>query len=308
MSRGVKAVLAYAVQTDVAVKPLTGWKSFPRKSDSLNHKVEMTESETINDSRIKTAGLVTSASAEGDVECEFIKGTYDDLIAAAAGNVWAGDKVSFAGDVATMFALEKQHKDIDSGLYHYWGGMRVNTFKLDIPETGFIGLTFGFMGSGYENGSTAYSVTPTVSPTAPMAASITVGDININGSTMQNIACVTQFSFEANNNIERQNCLGSGLYGAKLLEMMADLSGSLTMAYGKKAQEILNNQMTGAVVSIEALINFSDGSSYTLTIPKAQLAGDIPSGGRDKLEASLSYTVVADTIADAPYITRTLKP
>ena len=80
------------------------------------------------------------------------------------------------------------------------------------------------------------------------------------------------------------------------------------MAYGKKAQEILNNQMTGAVVSIEALINFSDGSSYTLTIPKAQLAGDIPSGGRDKLEASLSYTVVADTIADAPYITRTLNP
>lgn len=305
MSRGNQVRLSYAVQTDVAVKPLTGWKSLPRKSDSLNHKVEMTESETINDSRIKTAGLVTSASAEGDVECEFIKGTYDDLIAAAAGNVWAGDKVSFAGDVATMFALEKQHKDIDSGLYHYWGGMRVNTFKLDIPETGFIGLTFGFMGSGYENGSTAYSVTPTVSPTAPKAASITVGDIKINGSTMQNIACITQFSFEANNNIERQNCLGGGLYGAKLLEMMADLSGSLTMAYGKKAQEILNNQMTGAVVSIEALINFSDGSSYTLTIPKAQLAGDIPSGGKDKLEASLSYTVVAETIADAPYITRT---
>ena len=308
MSRGVKVGLAYALQTDVTIKPTQGWKILPRKSDSLNHKVELTESETINDSRIKTAGMVTSAEASGDVECEFIKGTYDDLIAAAAGNVWAGNKVSFAGDVATMFALEKRHKDIDSGLYHYWGGMRVNTFKLDIPETGFIGLTFGFMGSGYENGSTAYSVTPTVSPTAPKAASITVGDIKINGSTLKGIACITQFSFEANNNIERQNCLGGGLYGAKLLEMMADLSGSLTMAYGKKAQEILNNQMTGAVVSIEALINFSDGSSYTLTIPKAQLAGDIPSGGKDKLEASLSYTVVADTIADAPFITRTLKP
>ena len=308
MSRGVKAVLAYAVQTDVAVKPLTGWKSFPRKSDSLNHKVEMTESETINDSRIKTAGLVTSASAEGDVECEFIKGTYDDLIAAAAGNVWAGGKVSFAGDVATMFALEKQHKDIDSGLYHYWGGMRVNTFKLDIPETGFIGLTFGFMGSGYENGSTAYSVTPTVSPTAPKAASITVGDIKINGSTMRNIACITQFSFEANNNIERQNCLGGGLYGAKLLEMMADITGSMTLEYATVAQGYLSTQITGTPIAIEATINTPDGSSYVLTVPKAQISGSLPTGGKDRTRAELSYTVIADVPADAPFITRTLKP
>lgn len=47
MSRGNKVVLTYAPQTDVAVKPTTGWKTLPRKSDSLNHTVELTDSETI---------------------------------------------------------------------------------------------------------------------------------------------------------------------------------------------------------------------------------------------------------------------
>ena len=90
MARGNKAVLSYSKQDDVSVVPLTGWKILPRVSDSLNNTVELTDSETINDSRLKTAGMVTSANAEGDVEVEMIKGTYDDLIAAAAGNACAG--------------------------------------------------------------------------------------------------------------------------------------------------------------------------------------------------------------------------
>ena len=304
MSRGSKVVLSYSKQDDVSVVPLTGWKILPRTSDSLNNTVELTDSETINDSRLRTSGMVTSANAEGDVEVELIKGVYDDLIAAAAGNEWvvgtpAGtNEVVFGGDVVTNFAIEKNHKDI--GQYHYWSGMRVNSFSLDIPENGFIGMTFGFMGAGYEASLTASATTPAAAVTSPKATSLSVSDIKIDGVTTKGVSCVTAFSFELNNNIERQNCLGAGLYGSSFLEMMADMTGSLTLAYSKNTQEMLNKQLTGDPVKIEATIKFPDGDTYVLTIFKAQISGDIPSGGMDKLEASLTYTVYADAPADAP--------
>lgn len=311
MSRGTRVQINYAPQLVAGTKPVTGWKALPRVSDSLNNTVELTDSETINDSRLKTAGAVTSANAEGDVEVEMIKGAYDDLIAAAAGNAWKvadplkTDTIVFGGDVVTTFAMEKAHKDITQ--YHYWSGMRVNSFSLDIPESGFISMTFGFIGAGYEAAVTPFSVTPAAAVTSPKATSLSVSDIKIDGVTTKNVSCVTAFSFELANNIERQNCLGAGLYGSALLEMMADMTGSITLAYSQKTQELLSKQLTGAPVAIEATIKFTDGDTYVLTIPKAQVSGDIPSGGKDRLEAQLTYTVYADVPADAPTLKR-VKP
>lgn len=310
-SRGNKVSLSSAIQTDIAVKPTTGWEVFPRKSDSLNNTVELLDSETIHGSRLKTPGQVISADASGDVECEFIKGTYDKYMAAAAGNEWIADTpeagsstLTFGGDLITMFALAKAHKDI--GQYHYWAGNRVNTMMLDIPDGGYAALTFGFMGSGYENALTDFAPSPTDVPVSPKATSLSVSDIKIDGVTTSGTACATAFSFELTNNIERQNCLGAGLYGDDLTEMMADMTGSITLKYGQRAQTILNKQITAAPIRIEVAITFPDDSSYTLVIPKAQISGDVPSGGMtDLLEASLTYTVVAETSADAPTLIRT---
>jgi len=308
-SRGTKTVLYSAVQTDIKVKPTTGWETFPRKTDSLNSTFELLDSETINDSRLKTPGAVISADASGDVECELIKGVYDKYIAAAAGNAWVvgtptgTSTLTFGGDVITMFALAKAHKDILQ--YHYWAGNRVNTMSLDIPEGGYAALTFGFMGSGYENAITDYVTSPTSVPVSPKVTSLNVTDIKIDGTTTKGTACATAFSFELTNNIERQNCLGAGLYGDELTEMMADMTGSITLKYSKRAQELLNKQMTAAPISIEVTLTFPGTSdTYVLKIPKAQLQGDIPSSGNEILQADLTYTVVADVPADAPTLTR----
>ena len=306
MSRGTKVVLNYAPQTDIATKPTTNWKNLPYKSEGLDHKVELTDSETIVDSRIKTAGIPTKASVEGDVQVEFAKTAFDDLMEAAAGNLWTTNKLIFGGNVQKMFAIEKAFSDV--ALYHYFKGMRVNTFKLDIPQQGFIGATFGFTGQGYETGATAYSATPAATSVAQKASNITVGDIKINGSSLKGVACATAFSFELNNNIDSVPCLGGGLYPQNLLEMMADITGSMTLEYATVAQGYLGNQITGAPISIEATIKTPDNSSYVLTIPKAQISGSLPTGGKDRARAELSYTVIADVAADAPFITRTLTP
>lgn len=301
MSRSNKVVLSFAPQADIGVKPTTGWKTLPRKSDSLNHTVELTDSETINDSRIKTAGMPTSANAEGDVEVEFIKSTYDDLLEAVAFNAWKNNVLTFGGNTQKLFAIEKKYSDI--GQYHYFAGMAVNKLSLSIPESGFIGMTFGFMGSGYQTGTDAFAVSPTVSKTEPKASTISVESITIDSENLKGVACITEFNFELDNGMERQNCIGAGLYGAKNLEKMANISGSLTLAYSQKAQSIVNKQLTGATIAISAVIAFADGSKYTLAIPKAQVSGDIPSGGaNDILKAQLNYTVVEI----APTLTRTI--
>ena len=75
MSRGNRVVLNIAQQSDVDIVPQDGWKNLPYKSENLDHKVELTDSETITASRLKTAGIPTKASVEGDIEVEFPGGS-----------------------------------------------------------------------------------------------------------------------------------------------------------------------------------------------------------------------------------------
>ena len=205
-----------------------------------------------------------------------------------------------------MFAIEKKYKDVGgAGHFHVWGGMRVNTFSLNVPERGLVGMTFGFMGSSYENGTTAYATSPAATATEPKATNLSIKDVKIDGVTLRDRSCVTAFTFEANNNMEVEPCLFDGLYGGKLLSKVLDMSGTLNLAYNPASQELLDKQLTGETVAITATIGFETGGEYTLEIPKAQISGDLPSGGKDRLDAALTYTVVSeDATLDAPTLTR----
>ena len=306
MSRGNKVIINAAPQP-AATMPLTGWLNFPRTSDSLNHAVELVQSETITPERVRSAGAPISATAVGDIEVEMIGKVYDDYIAAAACNEWAVNVLTFGGNVAKPYAIEKNYRDDNQ--FHVWTGMRVNTFKLDIPEKGLLTMTFGFMGNGYQSALTAFSKAPAVTKLEPKATSLNITDVKIDGATLKGRSCVTAFSFECNNNIEIQQCLFGGLYGGKAEEMMADMTGAFTLSYNRVAQEILDKQLTGATVSIEALITLVDTTTYLLKIPKAEISGDLPAGGSDRLNAALTYTVVSDgTPASLPTLTRTVLP
>lgn len=303
MSRGSKIQINYALQTTEEV-PKTGWKNLPYKSNGLTASFEKTESETITDSRISSAGLVTSGALSGDVEVEFAKTTYDDLLAAVACNEWARDALTFGGDTVKKYAFEVMFKDV--GIYHYYGGARINTFELSLSDTGYATAKFGIMGSDYKNqNNTPYSVRPTSAGQLEKVTALSVEDIKIDGITTKGVACVTAFDFKIDNNIQEQRCLGGGIFAKNLLEMMAKMDGNMTLAYGQKAQEIVNKQMTGATVAIEITLKFADGSKYVLNIPKAQVNGETPNGGmNDLINQTVTYTVVeqAPTMTKVPAV------
>ncbi|WP_338104016.1 phage tail tube protein, partial [Psychrobacter nivimaris] len=100
---------------------------------------------------------------------------------------------------------------------------------------------------------------------------------------------------------EIQKCLGNNLYGGNLFAMIANISGSMTIAFSQKAYDILELQRTGGTLSIEVPIMFNATDGYTITIPKAQISGDIPSpSGNELVTAEVTYTVVDES----PIITR----
>lgn len=300
MSRGSKVVLNYAPQTNKDV-PKTGWKNLPYTSNSLSVSFENKESETITDSRITQAGLPTSGQVQGDITIELAKDYYNEWLAAAAFNEWQGNVLTFGGDVAKQFAVEVAYKDV--GVYHLYAGLLVNKLKLSIEEDSYAMLTLGLIGKDYKNqNDTAFSKTPTPSGTLERVSSLSVEDIKIDGVTTKGVACATRFEFELDNTIQANKCLGDGLFAGNLSEMMANMTGNLTLVYGKKAQEFVNKQMTGATVSIEVTLKFRDNSKLVLLIPKAQVKGEAANGGKNEIiKQQLNYTVVEQ----APTLTKT---
>lgn len=291
MSSGAKVVTCYAPQTDIKQVPVSGWRVLPYVSNTLNNTNELTESELIKDSRLKSKGLVTSGEVTGDIETELLFGTFDDLLAGAFFSNWSGQKPSVLNisDVKKPFAFTKDFKDIN--VNHLFTGCYVNNFKLAINTSDIIKVTFGFVGLGYQSSKiTSFAKNPTTPVESLNASGQSIGTILIDGEDVG--VCVEELNFEIDNAIQVQKCLGDNIYGGNALPMQATISGSLNIAYSQKAFDILDNQRTGTTLSLEVPIKFGK-NKYVLKIPKMQVNGEIPSpSGTDLAVASVNFTVV----------------
>ena len=310
MSRGIAQEVNYAIQTELQTIPVKGWKNLPFKTFSITPSYERTESELITGGRLPEAGAVTKATVEGDISTNLAKGLYDDFLAAAALAEWTGDVLTIGGDWSTavqkMFAIESLNKDVK--IAHYYGGCRVNKLDVKIAD-GYAELTINFMGSDYQNKEdSTYSVTPTAAPKPILYATrLSVEDIMIDGVTTKGNACATEFTFSISNDLLAQDCLGGGIFTTTFLDSTQTVTGNLTLAYGKKSQSIVNNQISGKTIAINVKLKFSDGTGLTINVPAAQVTASNPNGGtKDVLSTALEYNAVNGT--QLPTITRTLTP
>lgn len=304
IAKGARTTLNYALQTDAQVTPTEGWKNLPFKSVSLGAKYDLTKSETIRDSRIESAGLVTKATVDGDIGVEFARTIYDDFLAAVAFNDWQGDVLTIGGTTEKMIAIERIQKDI--GVAELYNACMVNNFKMSISEGKLVDATFGLMGRGYESklDGTTFSTNITPAPaTIDKASSLTVEDIKVDGLTVKGRACAKAFDLEINNNAQVIACLGGGIYASGLAELQTSVSGNLTLAYSKVSKGFVDNQITGKTLKLEVTIGLANGGSYVFAMPMIQVSGDTPSGGiNDILDQQIKYTVVeqAMTITRVP--------
>lgn len=301
MSSGAKQILYVAKETVAGTtpNPLT-LITLPFVSTSLDANTNITESDTIRDSRMSSGGQVTAMNVSGDIVANMAYGTYDDLLAAAFFGKWVANKLQI-GEIRQTFTAVRGFKD--AGGYHYFRGLHVSQFGLEIPEEGSIKGTWTFAGLDRSQSPAAPTATITPASTAEEFSNVGVGEIELDGASLKGIACVTSFKFDLNNNLKVQKCLGDGLAVGKQIETKVDISGSFVAAFGDKAAEIYEKQFTNGKLKLK--IPFGDGdNNYILTIPRLTVTGSLPSGSSTDL---LQITFNFKAEVESPYITRVPK-
>ena len=303
MSSGAKQLVQIAKETVIGTVPSPFARQTLAFTDiSLNQSVEKTESASIADSRLQQSSMITSSEYSGELSAEAQYGAYDDLMAAAAFNAWATNVLTFGGTTRQTFSVLLGYTDIAN--YHTFSGLRVNTFGIDIPAAGLIGLTFGFMGTKRTTAAVAPVGTITPASSNPRMSNISVGDLLVDGASVKGTACITAFSFNWDNSMQVQNCLGAGLEVGAILEMSAKGTGSFTMAWSTKAAELYEKQFTNGNISLSIPITDTAGNKYVLNIPKVELTAPLATGGKDDL---LNTTFEYKVVDQAPTLTRTPK-
>lgn len=305
MSSGAKQILQVARETTIGITPVPFNRQTLECTDvTIDGTVTKESSNSIADTRIARSSMITGAEYAGDIVIEAkFSPLVQDLMAAAAFNNWNGDVLTFGGDIRQTFSVLRGFKDVND--YHLFRGVHVNTFGIEIPETGLITMTFGVMALGRNNTDTIPAGTVTAADDNPKMSNVSVGDILIDGASQAGISCLTAFSFNWDNSMQIQRCLGNGIDPKKILEMVAAGTGSFTAAWSRNTSDMYEKQFTNKTISLRVPITDSEGDGYEILIPKAEITASLPSGGNsDRLSASFEYTIVDE----APTITRIPAP
>lgn len=304
MSSGAKVISHIAREQSPGVLPTVPvWQVMRLTSNALTPTVNTSESEEITDTRLGQGSSADSVDIGGDLAGEFSFGTFDSLLAAAFYNEWDSDQLTI-GETRITHAIAKGYKDV--GVYAMFKGAHVSTWALDIPEEGKVTTTFTMSCLDYEDANTVIVVSADAATDTPAMSSLSIGTVKVDGQSLEGLACVSALSLSLDNSLQTQRCLGTGKLGpGALIETAANFTGSATLAFSAKAWEIWKNQFTRAAIAIEFPIVDSLGNSYNINLPKCEVDGDLPSGGRtDILQIDLNLTIAKQS----PVITRIPAP
>ncbi|WP_038342166.1 phage tail tube protein [Acinetobacter sp. A47] len=305
MSSGARQITHIAKEATVGVTPAVFARTvFEFTENGLDATVTKEESKSITSGRIARASMITGAEYAGDLGCEAkYSPLVQDLMAAAAFNDWTNDVLVFGGTKRQTFSVLRGFEDVND--YHTFRGCHVNTFSIDIPESGLIKMTFGLMALGRINTAKAPAGTVTEADSNPKMSNVSVGEILLDGVSQAGVSCLTAFSYKWDNTMQLQRCLGNGADPKAILEMGALATGSFTAAWSRNTSDMYEKQFKNKTISLKVPIEDTAGNKYEIFIPKAEIKAPLPSGGKgDILNTSFEYSAVEQ----APTITRIPAP
>ncbi|WP_028236787.1 phage tail tube protein [Pseudomonas brassicacearum] len=303
MSSGAKVVSHIIAEVTPGVTPAGTWDTLRLTGNALTPTVNTQVSDEITDTRLSQGSVATSIDIGGDLTAEFSFGSFDQLLEAAFYGNWTGNVLS-VGDTRHTFSIAKGYDDV--GVYGVFKGAHVSTFALDIPSDGKLAATFNMACLDYEDSETPIVVSPNAPTTTPFLSNNNVGTILVNGQSLEGVACVSAMTVNLDNSLQTQRCLGSDSLGPGAhIATEAAITGSITLAWSKRAWEIWKNTFTRAPIAVVFPITDSLGNQYTFTFPAVEVDGELPSGGkRDLIEVTLNYTVakLSPTITRVPFV------
>ena len=290
MSSGAKQGLKISPETVAGTTPTPyNRQDLRHTSCTIDGQISGTESEEIRDILMSSGEYKTSATYGGEIAGELSYGTYDMLLAGAFHNDWVANKLTL-GSLVKTFSILREYKD--SGGYHNFKGMEVTALTIEVPEEGMVKVTFTLQGRGRDPVTfTLPAGTVTPATVTDLFTNVGIGDITIDGQSMQDIACITAVTLTMEFSAEAQKCLGKGLSVGKLITTGVAITGSATLAWGDEAASVNELKFTDSTIALVVPMSDSAGNQYILTVPEATVKGELPSGSRtDLLQYQLEFT------------------
>lgn len=303
MSSGAKVVSHIIKEVTPGVTPTGTWDTLRLTGNALTPTVNVAVSDEITDSRISQGSVATSTDIGGDLTAEFSFGSFDQLLEAAFYGTWTGDVLS-VGDTRNTFSIAKGYSDV--GVYSVFKGSHVSTFALDIPSDGKVTATFNMACLDYADSEDPIVVSPNAPTTTPFLSNNNIGTVMVDGENLEGQACVSAMTINLDNSLQAQRCIGNTKLGpGAQIATEAAITGTITLAWSKRAWEIWKKTFTRLPISVVFPITDALGNKYTFNFPAVEVDGELPSGGkRDLIEVTLNYTVAKLS----PTITRLVSP
>lgn len=303
MSSGAKVVSHIIKEVTPGVTPTGTWDTLRLTGNALTPTVNTEVSDEITDTRLSQGSVATSIDIGGDLTAEFSFGSFDQLLEAAFYGQWTAD-VLRVGDTRNTFSIAKGYNDV--GVYGLFKGAHVSTFALDIPSEGKVTATFNMACLDYTDGEVPIVVSPNAPTTTPFLSNNNVGTILVNGQSLEGVACVSAMTIALDNSLQTQRCLGSESLGPGAhIATEAAITGSITLAWSKRAWQLWKNTFTRTPIAVVFPITDALGNKYTFNFPAVEVDGELPNGGkRDLIEVTLNYTVakLSPTITRVPFV------
>lgn len=302
MSSGARVTAHLIEEVTPGTTPSSGsWDTLRLTGNTLTPTPNTQVSDEITDSRLGQGSIIGSIDIGGELTGELSYGTFDKLLAAAFYSDWATNVLQ-VGSTRKTFSIAKNYEDV--GVYAVFKGAHVATMALEIPADGKITVNFGFACLDYDDrGTTSFAATKGAPTTTPFLSNIHVGDILVDGVSLAGQACISAMTLNLDNTLQAQRCIGSATLGpGSQIATEAAITGTLTVAWSKKAWELWQNSLTRTAIGIKFPIEDALGNKYEFELPSVELDGELPNGGkRDILQAELTFTVAKVS----PKITRT---
>lgn len=283
------ARLLIAPEVTFGVTPTSGdSKTLRFTGESLQFGITTETSQEIRSDRQISDLIQTGAEASGDINFELSYGTYDDLIAAALGNLWTGNKVT-NGTLAQFFSIEQGFTDIDQHIIYK--GMGVNSLNLEFSIDSIISGSFGFMGAeSIRNDASVMPGTPEDPTTTSVMDSVSgFADLMVGG---QSYPCgVSRVTLSVDAALRAQRALGK--LGACAINLgTMNITGEIVVYFSDGV--LYDKFIANEDLSLSWTVKDREGNQYKFKLPRIKFSdGSVNAGSLDQdVELTLPYQAI----------------
>lgn len=277
------------------------WQILRTTGDSLTVSTDTIRSEEIRDDRTRGDQKTVMVNPNGGVSFEFSAANLDSIMASVLGGSWATDTLVNGTD-ETRWDYLKSYMDLDE---HILISNAVES-QLQISATSGQRVTgqVTLMGHGHDDQYDPSGDTFTEpQATVIMDASNNMHTIKVDGAEPASGVCVKRLDLTINGSFQSDQCVGSQYQVHSPGSF--DITGSVNFRFSSVTLEYWRKSISSTPIAMGWTLSDAD-YSYTPSLPRAFLSGDLPGGSLDNiLDLNLNITAARDASGVMLQIDRT---